>query len=44
MCRRRLKKLAALPFITVGSMGFALVLLYLSYRGGDPVYDSVHKE
>lgn len=43
-CRRRLKKLALLPLVASGSLGFALVLVYLSYRAGDSVYDSVHRE
>ena len=44
MCRRRLKKLALLPLVASGGMGIALALVYLSYRAGDSVYDSIHRE
>jgi hypothetical protein len=46
MCRRRLKKLALLPLVATGSLGFAIVLVYLSYRsaGADPIHDSIHQE
>ena len=46
MCRRRLKQLALLPLVASGSMGFALVLVYLSYRAAsaEPIHDSIHRE
>lgn len=43
-CRRRLKKLALFPIVATGSIGFALVLVYLSFRAGDSVYDPIHRE
>ena len=44
MCRRHLKQLALLPLVASGGMGLAFVLVYLSYRAGDSVYDSIHRE
>ena len=43
-CRRRLKKLALLPLVATGSIGFALIIVYLSFRAGDPIHDSIHRE
>lgn len=46
MCRRRLKQLALLPLVATGSIGFALVLVYLSYRAAsaEPVHDPIHQD
>lgn len=46
MCRRRIKQAALFPVIATGSVGFALVLVYLSYRsaGAAPIYDPIHQE
>ena len=44
MCRRRLKKLALLPLVATGSIGFALIIVYLSFRAGEPVHDPIHRE
>jgi hypothetical protein len=44
VCRRRLKKLALLPLVASGSIGFALIIVYLSYRAGEPVHDPIHRE
>ena len=43
-CRRRLKKLALFPIISTGSIGFALILVYLSLRMGEPVHDPIHRD
>lgn len=42
MFLRRIKKIAMLPFVASGGMGLAIVLVYLSYRAGDPIHDSIH--
>jgi hypothetical protein len=45
-CRRRLKQLALLPLVASGSIGFAVLLVFLSYRAAsaEPVHDSIHRE
>lgn len=42
--RRRLKQLVLLPVLPVGGLGFALMLVYLSYRAADPVQDPIHPQ
>ena len=46
MCRRRLKQLALLPVVATGSIGFAVLLVFLSYRAAsvEPIHDSIHRE
>ena len=42
--RRRIKKLALFPIVATGSIGFALIIVYLSLRTGEPVHDPIHRE